>query len=369
MARVDFRSKVSIYFNEPAVEDPTYASRGESTTDWLKRSTLPTAVEAREFLNCNLSAIPSQERKPIFNLLKNRWSSGLLELVMARIIQELGGSFTREEKNSEGRRPDFRVQLGSDRIVFEATAPEFEQGTKSRQKQNIQLLEIVERHIPDDWDVMLFELPKIGPNESKKRFQSALKKIFSIDPPADDADIRKIDYKLPQGSIEMTLLPGKYGGEILGGPGYSGSSDTKKSIRNALKRKRSQVRSEKYPVVLAILGSGIFTKFEDFDLELFGHTVSRVDRKLGSIAYTKFEPDGALAKEKGSQTYAGVLVFLGLTPFRCKGPVLYWSPWAGPIPDYFSAFKRRILGNGEGIKTLEAQGPNPLQAIIRKSPE
>ncbi len=48
----------TIWFPEPSRVDDTYAYRGEPPTDWLKRSTVSRAREARRFLNENLAKIP-----------------------------------------------------------------------------------------------------------------------------------------------------------------------------------------------------------------------------------------------------------------------------------------------------------------------
>ncbi len=59
---------------------------------WLRRSTLPLADDCREFLNRNLSLLPEDCQKGIFDHLqhKQHYKAGFFELIVGRTLQELG---------------------------------------------------------------------------------------------------------------------------------------------------------------------------------------------------------------------------------------------------------------------------------------
>src|SRR4051812_28147195 len=98
----------SVWLTGPTSTDDSYANRGEHTLDWLARSTLPRAKECRRFLNDNLALLPEDMQEALHKALRHRWHSAFFELLVARILQELGAALTAEAENSTtGRRPDF----------------------------------------------------------------------------------------------------------------------------------------------------------------------------------------------------------------------------------------------------------------------
>jgi hypothetical protein len=68
-------SSSAAWFPEPSRADDTYANRGELVTDWLKRSTVPRAREARRFLNENLAKVPQDHQLVLYRALHERWHS------------------------------------------------------------------------------------------------------------------------------------------------------------------------------------------------------------------------------------------------------------------------------------------------------
>jgi hypothetical protein len=78
------------WFPEPTRADDTYLSRGEPITNWLKRSTIPGAMECRRFLNENLSNLPRGHQRILYQALHNRWHSAFFEVIVARTLQVLG---------------------------------------------------------------------------------------------------------------------------------------------------------------------------------------------------------------------------------------------------------------------------------------
>jgi hypothetical protein len=353
----------SVCFPEPGVIDNRLATRGESVPQFLQRSTHPRALEVRRFLNHNIAWLPEDARASFCHDLKKKWASTLFELVVARTLQILGGSLAFEQPNIEGRRPDFRARFGKHAVVVEATAPQFDQETVQEEKKHTQLLNIIESRVPGEWSVLLQSLPNYKPSESKASLKKALEEISNQPPPQDSRDLRPVRVLLSQGSLEFTLVPGRYGGSaIVGGPVYVSWSDAKRRILHALNKKRSQVRAEEEPVLLAILASGITAGFDDFDDVLFGHHVTELDPDLRPCV-TRFDTSGAFAKGTGLPTYSGVLAFTDLTPFGCKGPVLYVHPRSiAPFPEQFEVLGRRILGD-QGIEILPATDPDLLEEL------
>jgi hypothetical protein len=331
------------FFPEPCIRDDTWASRGEPTIKWLERSTLPRAANIRTFLNYNLNALPAEYPPQFYHNLRVRWHSALFELVVARLIELLGGEFCLEVQNTEGRRPDFNASFDSRRYIIEAIAPQFDQMTKVEEGRNIELLNIIERNAPPGWSVLLSTLPEFGPGESKAPLKALLRQLADLPPPEDEGDWREISIDLPQGTFECTLVPRRHGDvPTAGGPMYTSLSDSESRVRHALRKKKRQTRSEKDPVILAVLASGISSSFEDFDKVLFGHSVSHLGPDFRETHVT-FEPNGVFARKPLSSSYAAVLAFINLTPFGVTGPILYVHPQLELVPSALTAIEQRML--------------------------
>lgn len=357
-------------FPEPGMTDDTWADHGESWVNWLGRSTLWRAAEVRRFVNENLTRLPTEYQEAYCRALHTRWTSGLFELVLARIVQLLEGKFVVEVENPEGRRPDLGVTFEDGRVVIEATAPEFDLDTAAQKSRHSHLLRIIESMIPETSSALISTLPDIGPSESKKPFRQALQQALEQRGEADERGWTRVAFTLPQGTLKLDLLPREMAdGPIAGGPTYGLWSDAEHRIKRALASKRSQVRSEKDPVILAVLSSAIGASFSDFDHALFGRTAARVDR-AGNVVERWFEANGYLARQSESPTYAGVLAMASLTPFRCSGPVLYIHGRPEELPRALSAFEQRILVPGEGVRIIEAERPDFMTQLnwVRMDP-
>jgi hypothetical protein len=67
--------------------------------------------------------------------LRHKWHSTFFELIVARLLQELGASLVSEGSNREGRRPDFTAQFSDGAIIVEAKAPVFNFATQSKARE------------------------------------------------------------------------------------------------------------------------------------------------------------------------------------------------------------------------------------------
>lgn len=307
--------------------------------------------------------MPKDARSSIYHDLNKRdFDCALFELVVARTLQLLGGSIRFEQQNPEGRHPDFTAQFGELTVIVEATAPKFDQDMALQEKKHGPLLRIIESRIPEEWSVLLGSLPDFECSESKATLKQALDKISNQPPPRNAEDRLRFRFDLPQGPLKFTLIPGKYSSRaISGGPAYVGWSDAKQRIRHALNKKRSQVRAESHPVLLAILGSGS-AGFDDFDEVLFGHFVNKFDSEQ-QTRVTRFSASGMFAKGSGLPTYSGILAFTDLTPLGCQVPVLYVHPRSvSPLPEEFEVLERRTLGV-DGIDVLPTTEPHLLDDL------
>jgi hypothetical protein len=121
---------------EPSIPDDTYARRGEHTLDWLSRSTLVRAKECRRFLNEHLSKLPVSNQSKIFHDLRYKWHSTFFELIVARLLQELGGTLVFENNNRDGKCPDFNTRFPDATIIVEAKAPIFNKTTEEGDSRN-----------------------------------------------------------------------------------------------------------------------------------------------------------------------------------------------------------------------------------------
>jgi hypothetical protein len=250
--------EVPPFFPEPQLPDLTWAASGQSTVDWITRSTLPRAREVRHFLNHNLEALPPHQQEPFAHNLRSRWDTALFELVVARLLQGLGGDLEIEVPNSDLRRPDFSLSFGGSRFTIEAVAPKLDRKTAAKQKQDAELIEIVERNAPPEWSIFLTELPDIGQAESKVPFKKALRVLAGESAPHTAGEHRDFVFPLSSGVLSGKLIAGRYGHRaVVGGPLYTEWSDSKVRISRALSRKKAQTRSEAVPVFLAVLASGV----------------------------------------------------------------------------------------------------------------
>lgn len=341
------------YFQEPTIIDNTFAENNETTFEWLNRSTLDRAAEIRRFLNENLNQLPKNVSLKIFKGLEHQWINSLFELIVARYLQILGGKLSYEQPNKDGRKPDFKARFDDYTLIVEATAPEFDISLSEEEKYDAQVIRIIEERIPSDWCVLLDTIPKYGPSESKSNLKLAIEELFSNLPDNDDNYPYEVQKRLPQGFLTLTIFPGQeYEKSIIGGPTYSTWCDTKQRIKRAIKKKRSQVRGSKNPVILAVLASGISSDFIDFNQVVFGLETAYLgfDRKPYKV---EFNANGEFAKGQGTPTYAGLMAFTKLTPFGCRGPILYIHPrFGGNLPSQFDKIEQRIL-TIDGIKIKE----------------
>jgi hypothetical protein len=101
----------SVWLPEPTIPDESHADRDEHTLDWLARCTNWKAVACRHFLNENLSLLPTSVQTAIRDAPRHRWTSTFFELIVARVLQELGASIEVEIPNSSGKRPDFTAKF------------------------------------------------------------------------------------------------------------------------------------------------------------------------------------------------------------------------------------------------------------------
>jgi hypothetical protein len=101
------------------------------------------------------------------------------ELIVARTLQILGGQIEVEIPVKEtNRRPDFYVRFGDETTTVEATVPELNRATGEQMEWNEELVEIIESFTPPVWTVLVWRLPKLGPNDSKREFKRAIARAF-----------------------------------------------------------------------------------------------------------------------------------------------------------------------------------------------
>src|ERR1051325_6631058 len=238
---------------EPETPDESYADRSEHTLDWLGRCTNLKARECRRFLNENLSQLPANVQNAIRNAAYHRWKSALFELIVARILQELGATIELEQTNSEGRKPDFTAKFPDETIIVEAVSPVFNADAGVTTKNREPLFRIIESNIPEGWGVGVWELPKIGPNDSRKEFEKTVKQMLSISPPVEGTRDIELVAQISTGTIRLHLWPGKMKSRrLMWEAPITAWDNSKERIRSAVRKKRSQVRSSNNPVLLAI---------------------------------------------------------------------------------------------------------------------
>jgi hypothetical protein len=355
----------STWLPEPSISDDTYARRGEHALDWLSRSTMARAKACRRFLNEHLSKLPVEHQSRILHDLRYKWHSTFFELIVARLLQELGASLVFESSNREGRRPDFTAQFLDVTIIVEAKAPIFSAAAGEQSKNQIPLLNFIESKAPEGWRIGVWQLPNIGPANSKKEFNRTVENMLRVPPSsADDAD-KELIAELPTGIIHLHLWPKNIARVQLAWEApitvFDNSEDR---IRHAVQSKRRQVRSSDAPVLLAIQASGISSEFEDFDIALFGRGYARYDERRRLVG-TGFTPNGIFNEQRDkTPTFAGVLAFLMVGFNTCTAPVLYRHPrFSGVLPEALLQLEQRIYN--EESNEIQIQ-PSKAQSLVER---
>lgn len=354
----------SIWLPEPAQDDNSYKHRGEHTLHWLARSSTPLARRCRGFLNENLSRFPVETQEYFRRCLRSRWYDTLFELVVARLLQEMGAEVSFEIKNREGKCPDFIARFPDAPIIVEAVSPVYNPEVEGESTSRIPLLDFIESKVPDGWRVEVWKLPDIGPSDSKREFKKAIERMLAIPPPTDSSIDVECALELSTGMIRLHLSSSiSQGDKIIVEPPLTAWGDSEKRIKNALHRKRKQVRNSDLPVLLAIQNSSIIARFEDYDIALFGRTLDR-RRTVGG---TGFSPTGALNEKRDkTPTYAGVLAFLEMSfPGGGPAPVLYQhSRFSGTLPKAVLELElRRYDEQAACIRVKESENADLMQGL------
>jgi hypothetical protein len=194
------------WLREPATQDDTWARTGEGLLDWLARSTLSRAREARRFLRFNLSMLPTSWEERLCHELETRWQTAFFELVVARTLQAVGATVEVEVATASGTKPDFLAWFGGQGFIVEATSPEFLTEFEHNRRRVGPLSKIIEEVTPAGWSVCVQELPDIGLSDSKREFKRVVTRLLALPPPGSDSAIRHIDEEFCDGMIRLTLL-------------------------------------------------------------------------------------------------------------------------------------------------------------------
>lgn len=346
---------------EPSVPDDTYARRGEHILDWLSRSTSARAKECRRFLREHLSKLPTENQNSIFHDLRHRWYSTFFELIVARLLQELGASLIFERSNREGRRPDFTAQFPDVTIIVEAIAPVFNAATGDELRYRGPLLDFIESKIPKGWRIGVWQLPNIGPADSRREFYRTVENMLRVPPPSAHDEDKELIEELPTGIIHLHLWPkNTVDKRLIWEAPITFFDNSEARIRHAVESKRSQVRSSDAPVLLAIQASSMSSEFEDFDVALFGRGYDRYDEQRRLVG-TGFTPNGIFNEKRDKPpTFAGVLAFLTVGFNACTEPVLYRHPrFSGVLPKALLQLEQRTYN----------EEPNKVQIQPSKIPD
>lgn len=247
-------------FPEPTASDNTYARHDEGTVSWLERSTVQEAVDYRDFLNRNLSMLPGDCEKGIYEHLCNEQhhKDGLLELIVGRTLQEMGASIECEPEGlPSGKRPDFVAKFPDGTVYVEAVSPRLDRELEAIAGSETPITKLVEDHVPPGWAADIRALPRVGPDESKRHIKAFLKKEMDIPSPTHDNDEVEVRQTFGQGDLRIVLFPQSRHGldkdvkiAIYNGIGYS--PNDQKVLRSAVKRKYEQLSKLDEPTLVAL---------------------------------------------------------------------------------------------------------------------
>jgi len=359
-------SKKNVWFPEPEFSDPTFANHNEHILDWLTRSTAQKAVYYRKVLNYNLRMVPKKLRDNFLNSARNQWKSNIFELIVARLLQELDAQLKIEKSNRSGKKPDFLAKFHDGKITVEATAPEFDQEIRQKVKERDPLLAIMESIIPDGLIGEVFELPKLGPSDSKRYFKKIVTDLFAEAELLQNENSMAREIKIDSGTLKIIIRKTKSGTRKIRYLGVDALFDqSEKKIKNAGKYKEKQVSGSKFPVILAINASGFVSNWEDFDSALFGYSFDILDQKLRKIG-NDFNMNGYLLSQyKESPIYAGVLAFVYVDIPYGNDPVLYRNPFfKEKLPSAIETLEQRCFDlKSKKIYTVPSKNANIMEKL------
>jgi hypothetical protein len=337
------------WFPEPKEQDDTWAGPGEGTLSWLARSTLPLAVEYRTFLNRNVSMLPVQCHKGIYDHLRNgqHHRVGLFELVVGRTLQELGAEIECEPEGlPSGKRPDFVARFPEGTVFVEAVSPVLDRELAAAAGGEAPIMRLVEDSVPLGWAADIRALPCVGPDESKRHIKAFLRREMNIPPPAHDDEGVEIRATFEQGDLRVILFPQSRRGPSAdtkiaryNATGYF--PNDKDVLRGAVKREYEQLRNLDGTTLVALNMSSTTSSREDLDEALFGVTVSQRDQH-GDELGQYFRADGLFAGGYGKPTISGVLAFPEVGLLGCADPVLWVHPrFEGEFPQALNDLETR----------------------------
>jgi hypothetical protein len=354
---------MTAFFLEPTRPDPRPGLRGESTWEFLHRSTWRRAAEIRAFYNEALAALPPESHRPILDALRSgRTEPALLELVVGRFLQLRGATGLEHEPEYSGRRVDWRATFPDGVVHVEAFVPLFNAVSGEARMRQDRLLDVLEPLIPAGWWVIPFHLPTLPGDAPIRPFRTVAQNLLSQLPPAATVErgvVVELAGRVPEGRVELAATRATTRGGLGGGSMITYLDNSDLVLRRAWRneRKRKQGRSAPPPALLAIAGSFLGADVEDFEVSLFGRDV-RHGRK----------PDGAMATDR-NPPWAGVLAFPMVSPAGAADPVLFLAPsYSGPsLPVALGRLEvRRLTSNG--VSVTGARDHNVLDGVRWAAP-
>jgi hypothetical protein len=301
----------------------------ETATQWLSRSTEPSAKAIRDFLNRNLASFTyDHARGLVKKLTRGDWRSFFFEIVVGRYLQILGAQITPEPVGSNGTRVDFRATFPDGTVSVECVSKRYNiaaQDTISLHEKMARMLDSVG---PTNWAIEFRRLPDANSPEQFQPYVDQAQEFYaSLPQPAEDQAHVEFRCDGAAGPMELEAIPFPRGTKANHiGPVVSFFDNSILRLQSALtdEQKRKQAAGAVPPVILAIDGPFNGPDAEDVDQALFGQTVNHLDRNLQSTGVT-FDPNGLLVTDKGIP-FAGVWAFLKLTMVGGAEPILYLNP-------------------------------------------
>lgn len=300
----------------------------------------------------------------LYRMLHERWHSAFFELIVGRTLQVLGATIEVEPGGASDTRIDFVARFPDTTVAVEAVSPVFDSEVSETAKCRNPLLDIVESESPPDVWVMVSSLPDLGPQDSKKRFRSTVRRLLAE---AGDVTSSPVDVaeELPEGTVRLTLV--KKGAGVSSGrsvgiePALTTWDDTEQRVRRAIARKRRQGREAGVPALVAVHATGIASSYEEVDMALFGREVATMGPD-GRLLGTRFEADGVFAGGSGEPTWAAALAFLNVGFLGGPDPILYLHPrfW-GRLPSALQTLEQKSYDAGVG--RIDVQEPSKIHLL------
>jgi len=365
----------SMLFKEVSETDETPQERGETTYDYLCRSSYFQAKWVKDTLNIWYSKIKVEDRSEIERRIKTEFESIFSEMLIHNLFTNLGYELEEHpEIIGTTKRPDFKAENGDDKIYLEVKIVNDESTEESAIKK---VRESIYQQIDDIKSPnYFFNLSKLS---QKKKGQPSLKKfkaqvaelIAKSDPEEDEkkfqdsgySNLPTLNYEDENIRIEIQLIPRVNLDDEYEDKGSIGLYDMKswfgtpkEAIKKGVKKKATRYGSKMdLPFIVCIQCSSDRSYYEqDVETGLYGDTwqdITPGEERTGRDLNGSFTTNG------GQYSRVSAVLSFSTNPYNLYHTkyCLFLNPNANHKIDYSGVLRQCEMVDQENVKYVEGK--------------